>query len=63
MAHDDATRDLLLKLTAAEDKHEELAHELGKEIAPRSDGKSGALFQFMLPIGSTDQGRRGTYLD
>ena len=33
-AHDDATRDLLRKLAAAEDKHEQLAHELGKEITP-----------------------------
>ena len=31
-AHDDATRDLLRNLAAAEDKHEELAHELGKQI-------------------------------
>lgn len=33
-AHDDATRDLLRQLAAAEDKHEQLAHELGKEITP-----------------------------
>jgi len=33
-AHDDATRDLLRSLAAAEDKHEQLAHELGKEITP-----------------------------
>jgi erythrin-vacuolar iron transport family protein len=33
-AHDDATRDLLRNLAAAEDKHEELAHELGKQITP-----------------------------
>lgn len=33
-AHDDATRDLLRRLAAAEDKHEQLAHELGKEITP-----------------------------
>jgi signal transduction histidine kinase len=32
-------------------------------LTASSDGKSGALFQFMLPIGSTDQGKRGTYLD
>ena len=30
-AHDDAVRDLLRKLAAAEDKHEALAHELGEE--------------------------------
>ena len=33
-AHDDATRDLLRTLAAAEDKHEQLAHELGKQITP-----------------------------
>ena len=33
-AHDDATRDLLRQLAAAEDKHEQLAHELGKDITP-----------------------------
>jgi erythrin-vacuolar iron transport family protein len=33
-AHDDATRDLLRKLAEAEDKHEQLAHRLGKEITP-----------------------------
>jgi erythrin-vacuolar iron transport family protein len=33
-AHDDATRDLLRTLAEAEDKHEQLAHELGKEITP-----------------------------
>ena len=33
-AHDDAVRDLLTRLAAAEDKHEKLAHELGEEISP-----------------------------
>jgi len=33
-AHDDAVRDLLSKLAAAEDKHEKLAHELGEKITP-----------------------------
>jgi rubrerythrin len=33
-AHDDAVRHLLNRLAAAEDKHEELARELGAEIAP-----------------------------
>ena len=35
-AHDDAVRDLLRKLAAAEDKHEELAHELGEKITPQA---------------------------
>ena len=34
MARDDATRDLLSQLAAAEDKHEKLAQELGEGIAP-----------------------------
>jgi erythrin-vacuolar iron transport family protein len=35
-AHDDAVRDLLKRLAAAEDKHEQLAHELGEKITPRA---------------------------
>ena len=33
-AHDDAVRDLLTQLAAAEDKHEQLAHELGAKLDP-----------------------------
>jgi len=33
-AHDEATRDLLTRLAAAEDQHEKLAQELGENIAP-----------------------------
>jgi erythrin-vacuolar iron transport family protein len=33
-ANDGAVRDLLTRLAAAEDKHEELAHELGKKLDP-----------------------------
>jgi erythrin-vacuolar iron transport family protein len=33
-ARDEATRDLLTRLAAAEDKHEKLAQELGENIAP-----------------------------
>jgi rubrerythrin len=33
-ARDEATRDLLTRLAAAEDKHEQLAQELGEKIAP-----------------------------
>ncbi|HMK71522.1 MAG TPA: ferritin family protein [Xanthobacteraceae bacterium] len=33
-AHDEAVRDLLNQLAAAEDKHEKLARELGQEIPP-----------------------------
>jgi rubrerythrin len=35
-AQDDAVRDLLRRLAAAEDKHEELAHELGEQLNPKA---------------------------
>ena len=35
-AHDDAIRDLLSDLAAAENKHEKLAHELGEELTPKA---------------------------
>lgn len=35
-AHDEATRDLLRQLAAAEDKHENLAHELGAKLEPQA---------------------------
>jgi erythrin-vacuolar iron transport family protein len=35
-AHDDAVRDLLRTLAAAEDKHEALAHQLGESISPQT---------------------------
>ncbi len=35
-AHDDAVRDLLRTLAAAEDKHEKLAHDLGERISPQA---------------------------
>jgi rubrerythrin len=35
-AHDDAVRDLLRTLAAAEDKHEALAHELGEKLTPKA---------------------------
>jgi erythrin-vacuolar iron transport family protein len=35
-AHDEATRDLLRQLAAAEDKHENLAHELGTKLGPQA---------------------------
>jgi rubrerythrin len=42
-AKDDSVRDLLRKLAAAEDKHEELAQELGKRISPeKRDAESDA---------------------
>jgi erythrin-vacuolar iron transport family protein len=49
-AHDDATRDLLRKLAAAEDKHEQLAHELGKDLTPseRAAEDQTAKRMFML---------------
>jgi rubrerythrin len=49
-AHDDAIRDLLTKLAAAEDKHEQLAHELGEKITPsaRAAEDQAAKRMFML---------------
>ncbi len=35
-ARDDAVRDLLRTLAAAEDKHEKLAHDLGEKISPQT---------------------------
>ncbi len=35
-AHDDAVRDLLRRLAAAEDTHEKLAHDLDQRIAPKA---------------------------
>ena len=35
-AHDDAVRDLLRTLAAAEDKHEALAHQLGEKLTPQA---------------------------
>jgi erythrin-vacuolar iron transport family protein len=49
-AHDEATRDLLRRLAAAEDKHEKLAHELGEKITPneRAAEDQTAKRMFML---------------
>ncbi len=49
-AHDDAVRDLLRRLAAAEDKHEQLAHELGEQITPtaRAAEDQTAKRMFML---------------
>src|SRR5580658_7169781 len=35
-AHDNAVRDLLTRLAAAEDKHEKLAQELGEKLDPKA---------------------------
>jgi rubrerythrin len=49
-ARDEAVRDLLNKLAAAEDKHEKLAHELGEKITPsaRATEDQTARRMFML---------------
>src|SRR5271155_2054418 len=49
-AHDDAVRDLLRRLAAAEDKHGILAHELGEQITPqaRAAEDQAAKRMFML---------------
>ena len=50
-ARDDAVRDLLKKLAAAEEKHEQLAHDLGEKISPkaRATEDQTAKRMFMLP--------------
>jgi erythrin-vacuolar iron transport family protein len=40
-AHDNAVRDLLTRLAAAEDKHEKLAQELGEKLDPKARHESG----------------------
>jgi rubrerythrin len=49
-ARDDAVRDLLKNLAAAEDQHEKLAHELGEKITPkaRASESQTAKRMFML---------------
>ena len=49
-ARDEAVRDLLNKLAAAEDKHEKLAQELGEKITPsaRATEDQTARRMFML---------------
>jgi rubrerythrin len=49
-AHDNAVRDLLRSLAAAEDQHEQLAHELGQTISPvaRAAEDETAKRMFML---------------
>jgi rubrerythrin len=49
-AQDDSVRDLLTRLAAAEDKHGQLAHELGEQITPtaRASEDQAAKRMFML---------------
>jgi rubrerythrin len=49
-AHDDAVRDLLRRLAAAEDSHQALAHDLGEKITPaaRESEDSTARRMFVL---------------
>ncbi|MGA8616214.1 MAG: iron exporter MbfA [Xanthobacteraceae bacterium] len=58
-AHDDATRDLLRTLAAAEDKHEQLAHELGKEITPSEREAEDATAKRMFVLQYVQPGLAG----
>ena len=54
-AHDDAVRDLLTRLAAAEDNHQKLAHDLGEKIDPQRarhrgrDPTADVVLQYVQP--------------
>ncbi len=58
-AHDDATRNLLRTLAEAEDKHEQLAHELGKEITPGERAAEDATAKRMFVLQYVQPGLAG----
>ncbi len=58
-AHDDATRDLLRTLAEAEDKHEQLAHELGKDITPGEREEEDATAKRMFVLQYVQPGLAG----
>ena len=58
-AHDDAVRDLLRRLAAAEDKHEELAHELGEKITPKARDKEDQTARRMFILQYVQPGLAG----
>jgi rubrerythrin len=58
-AHDDAVRDLLRQLAAAEDKHEELAHELGEKISPQARDKEDQTARRMFVLQYVQPGLAG----
>jgi rubrerythrin len=58
-AHDDAVRDLLRQLAAAEDKHEELAHQLGEKISPQARDKEDQTARRMFVLQYIQPGLAG----
>jgi rubrerythrin len=58
-AHDDAVRDLLRRLAAAEDKHGALAHELGGKITPEIRATEDQTAQRMFVLQYVQPGLAG----
>lgn len=58
-AHDDATRDLLRQLAAAEDKHENLAHELGAKLEPQARAAEDQMARRMFVLQYVQPGLAG----
>ncbi len=58
-AHDDATRDLLRTLAEAEDKHEQIAHQLGKDITPGERAAEDETAQRMFVLQYVQPGLAG----
>jgi len=58
-AKDDAVRDLLRTLAAAEDKHESLAHELGQKITPKARDRENETAKRMFMLQYVQPGLAG----
>ncbi|HTP92938.1 MAG TPA: ferritin family protein [Xanthobacteraceae bacterium] len=58
-AKDDAVRDLLRTLAAAEDKHESLAHELGQKITPKARDREDETAKRMFMLQYVQPGLAG----
>jgi rubrerythrin len=58
-AHDEAVRDLLKRLAAAEDKHEKLAHDLGERISPKTRAKEDSAARRMFVLQYVQPGLAG----
>src|SRR6202167_4817942 len=58
-AHDDAVRDLLKRLAAAEDTHGKLAHELGEKISPKARATEDATAKRMFMLQYVQPGLAG----
>jgi erythrin-vacuolar iron transport family protein len=58
-ARDDAVRDLLKTLAAAEDKHEALAHDLGEKLTPKARGAEDETARRMFMLQYVQPGLAG----